>query len=197
MAWGGVGRSRSDVRSSETRRPLRCGSGVNGPGQKHAARRGAHLAFPDESGFLLIPNVRKTWAPVGHTPQLRHSYRHDRVSVISALTVAPQRRRFGLTGTRRTSTSPTSTWCCPTTPPVSTTARTKSPRKRRPHGRPPSAGMTSTQSSGSPKFERSEQRQRIERPRLVPGSSAPLSTTRLNGRAHRTASSALDFVHRA
>src|SRR5437763_7413013 len=62
--------------------------------------------------------------------------------------------------------SPTSTWCCPTTPPVSTTARTTSPRKRRLHGKPPSAGTTSTQSSGSPKFERSEQRQRIERPRL-------------------------------
>src|SRR5262249_46654623 len=61
-------------------------------GPESLARRGAHLAFLDESGFLLIPNVRKTWAPVGHTPQLRHSYRHDRVSVISALTVAPQRR---------------------------------------------------------------------------------------------------------
>src|SRR5207244_8316079 len=55
---------------------------------------------------------------------------------------------------------PTSTWCCPTTPPVWTTARTTSPRKRRPHGKPPSAGTTSMQSSGSPKFERSEQRQR-------------------------------------
>src|SRR5882724_10773742 len=54
------------------------------------------------------------------------------------------------------STSPTSTLCCPTTPPVSTTAGTTSPLKRRPHGRPPSAGTTTTQSSGSPKFERSE-----------------------------------------
>jgi transposase len=40
--------------------------------------------------------VRKTWAPIGHTPRLRHSYRRDRVSVISALTVAPRRRRLGL-----------------------------------------------------------------------------------------------------
>ena len=42
----------------------------------------------------------------------------------------------------------------------------ESPRKRRPHGEPPSAGTppgpTSSQSSGSPKFERSEQ-QRIDR----------------------------------
>jgi DDE superfamily endonuclease len=52
--------------------------------------------FLDESGFLLIPNVRKTWAPVGCTPHLRHSYRRDRVSVISALTVSPRRHRLGL-----------------------------------------------------------------------------------------------------
>lgn len=38
----------------------------------------------------------RTWAPVGHTPILRHSYRRDKVSVISALTVAPRRRRLGL-----------------------------------------------------------------------------------------------------
>ena len=42
---------------------------------------------------------------------------------------------------------------------VSTTARTTSPRKRRPHGKPPSAGTMSTQSSGSPKFEQSEERE--------------------------------------
>src|SRR5688572_28718103 len=53
-------------------------------------------------------------------------------------------------------------------PPVSPTTRTTSLRKRRPHGKPPSAGTTSMQSSGSPKFERSEQRQRIERPHLMP-----------------------------
>lgn len=57
---------------------------------------GAHLAFLDESGFLLIPNVRKTWAPVGQTPYLRHSYRREKVSVISALTVTPRRHCLGL-----------------------------------------------------------------------------------------------------
>jgi len=40
--------------------------------------------------------VGRTWAPVGQTPILRHSYRRDKVSVISALTVAPRRRRLGL-----------------------------------------------------------------------------------------------------
>src|SRR6185312_13955849 len=55
-------------------------------------------------------------------------------------------------------------------PPVSATTRMTSPRKRGPHGKPPSAGTppgpTSSQSSGSPKFERSEQ-QRIDRAHLT------------------------------
>jgi transposase len=52
--------------------------------------------FIDESGFLLIPNVRKTWAPAGCTPILRHSYKHDKVSVIGGFSVSPDRHRFGL-----------------------------------------------------------------------------------------------------
>lgn len=50
----------------------------------------------DESGFLLIPNVRRTWAPAGCTPILRHSYRRDRISVIGSLTVSSAKRRMGL-----------------------------------------------------------------------------------------------------
>lgn len=70
-------------------------SGV-APGKKNAARLGAHLVFIDESGFLLIPSVRKTWAPRGHTPLLRFWQRHDRLSVISGIAVSPRRRRLGL-----------------------------------------------------------------------------------------------------
>jgi hypothetical protein len=66
------------------------------PRIKNAQRLGAHLAFLDESGFLLVPNVRKTWAAVGQTPILRHSYRRDRISTISSLTVSPARTRLGL-----------------------------------------------------------------------------------------------------
>jgi transposase len=65
-------------------------------GKKNAARLGAHLVFIDESGFLLIPSVRKTWAPRGHTPLLRFWQRHDRLSVISGLSVSPGRRHLGL-----------------------------------------------------------------------------------------------------
>ena len=64
--------------------------------QKKAARLGAHLVFVDESGFLLIPSVRRTWAPRGQTPLLRHRQRRERISVISGLSVSPRRRRYGL-----------------------------------------------------------------------------------------------------
>lgn len=52
--------------------------------------------FLDESGFLIIPNVRKTWAPIGNTPIVRYNYRRDRISAISAVTVSPSRKHLGL-----------------------------------------------------------------------------------------------------
>src|SRR3989454_6171902 len=61
-----------------------------------AQRLNAYLVFLDESGFLLLPTVRRTWAPRGETPLLRHRYRRDKVSAISALTVSPRRHRYGL-----------------------------------------------------------------------------------------------------
>jgi transposase len=64
--------------------------------QKKARRLNAYLVFLDESGFLLLPTVRRTWAPRGVTPLLRHRYRRDKVSAISAVTVSPRRHRCGL-----------------------------------------------------------------------------------------------------
>jgi len=52
--------------------------------------------FVDESGFLLITPVRRTWAPRGQTPVVRHHQKHDRISVISGLSISPQRKRLGL-----------------------------------------------------------------------------------------------------
>jgi len=66
------------------------------PGKKNAARLGAHLVFADESGFLLIPNVVKTWAPRGRTPVQRHRYQRDKISVISGISVSPKRHHLGL-----------------------------------------------------------------------------------------------------
>jgi transposase len=52
--------------------------------------------FLDETGFMLQPVVRRTWAPKGRTP-IHYSWdRRERLSVISALTISPQRRRLGL-----------------------------------------------------------------------------------------------------
>ncbi len=45
---------------------------------------------------MLIPNVRRTWAPKGQTPCVRYRYRHDRLSVCSGLAVSPKRRRVAL-----------------------------------------------------------------------------------------------------
>jgi transposase len=66
------------------------------PCKKNAARLAAHLVFIDESGFLLIPSVRKTWSPVGQTPLVHHRYRHDRISAISGIAVSPKRRHCTL-----------------------------------------------------------------------------------------------------
>jgi transposase len=63
---------------------------------RRARRRGAHLVFLDESGFMLTPTVRRTLAPRGETPILRSWDRHDRISAIGAITVSPKRRRVGL-----------------------------------------------------------------------------------------------------
>ena len=44
----------------------------------------------------MIPNVRRTWAPRGQTPIVRHRYRRDKISAISAISVSAQRQRLGL-----------------------------------------------------------------------------------------------------
>ena len=33
---------------------------------------GARIVFVDESGFMMIPPMRRTWAPVGQTSIARH-----------------------------------------------------------------------------------------------------------------------------
>ena len=63
---------------------------------REAWRRGAHVAFLDESGFLLTPLVRRTLAPRGQRVVMRCSAAHDRVSTISCVTLSPQARHVGL-----------------------------------------------------------------------------------------------------
>jgi transposase len=63
---------------------------------RQAFQRRARIALLDESGFLLSPTVRRTLSPRGQTPILVCSDRHDRISVISAITLSPQALRVGL-----------------------------------------------------------------------------------------------------
>lgn len=71
------------------------GPGLAAP-QKKARRLRAVLAFLDESGFMLQPLVRRTWAPRGQTPIIRSWDRRQRLSVSAAITVPPCRQRHRL-----------------------------------------------------------------------------------------------------
>ncbi len=51
----------------------------------------------DESGLLMAPLVRRTWAVRGQTPMLQQRGKHrERVSVAAALWWSPQQDRLGL-----------------------------------------------------------------------------------------------------
>jgi len=47
---------------------------------------------------MLTPTVRRTWAPAGCTPLIRHHFTNDRISVIAGISVSPTRGRLGLLG---------------------------------------------------------------------------------------------------
>ena len=68
-----------------------------GPGQKKLARLKARLICLDETGFMMAPLIRRTWARRGETPRLAVGRRsHEKVSGIGALAVSPRRRRVTL-----------------------------------------------------------------------------------------------------
>jgi len=54
------------------------------------------VVFLDESGFLLQPVCRRTWAPRGQTPIQDVWQRHDRLSVLGAISLSPVRRRLSV-----------------------------------------------------------------------------------------------------
>src|SRR5438874_9425814 len=53
--------------------------------KKLARRKQAWIVFEDESGASLTPVVRRTWAPRGKTPVLRHTFNWKRISMAAAL----------------------------------------------------------------------------------------------------------------
>jgi transposase len=56
-----------------------------------AAARRAHLVFIDEAGFMLVPTVRRTYAPRGQPPVHRTGDQHGRISCIGAIAISPGR----------------------------------------------------------------------------------------------------------
>lgn len=64
--------------------------------KKGAARSGSPIVFLDESGFMLQPVRRRTWAPSGQTPVQRVWDRHDRLSAVGLIGVSPSRHRLSL-----------------------------------------------------------------------------------------------------
>jgi transposase len=64
--------------------------------KKGAKRELVPIVFLDESGFMLQPVRRRTWAPSGKTPQQDAWDRHDRLSVIGLIGVSPLRHRLSL-----------------------------------------------------------------------------------------------------
>ena len=59
-----------------------------------ARKRHAYIVFVDESGFMLAPILRRTWAPRGCTPIVKIPEPHGRISVIGAITISPWRKHF-------------------------------------------------------------------------------------------------------
>jgi hypothetical protein len=64
--------------------------------KRKARREKAGIALIEESGVLLAPLVRRTWAPRGQTPQLHQDLRRQKVSIAAALGMPPSRKRLGL-----------------------------------------------------------------------------------------------------
>lgn len=60
---------------------------------KKGAEAGAALVFLDETGFSEAPEIRRTWAPRGHTPVLRAAYRWRRCSATGVLAYRLRSRR--------------------------------------------------------------------------------------------------------
>lgn len=67
--------------------------------------------FIDESGLLMAPLVRRSWAPRGQTPLLYQRTRtREKVSVIAALWVSPKRRHVALYFTLAPNTNVNAVW---------------------------------------------------------------------------------------
>jgi len=70
---------------------LKTGFVPHGHALKKAIALNATIVFVDESGLLMQPLVRRTWAPKGKTPFIYHSARsYKKVLAIGALAAKPK-----------------------------------------------------------------------------------------------------------
>jgi transposase len=60
-----------------------------------AIKRSSYIVFIDETGLMLAPLVRRTWAPCGQTPLIKVTSPHERISVIGAMTLTGEPIQFG------------------------------------------------------------------------------------------------------
>jgi hypothetical protein len=58
---------------------------MSGRGSKGVAAESAWIVFFDESAVSLVPRVRRTWLPRGHTLILRHGVGWKKASMAAAL----------------------------------------------------------------------------------------------------------------
>ncbi len=66
--------------------------------KQKSRRRGASLLLLDESGLLMAPLLRRSWALRGHPPESKHKAGHrEKVSVAAALWLSPLRDQLRLT----------------------------------------------------------------------------------------------------
>src|SRR5262249_29399809 len=66
--------------------------------KRKARRRGAGLLLLDESGLLMAPLLRRSWALRGHPPKSTYKKRRrEKVSVAAALWLSPLRHQLRLT----------------------------------------------------------------------------------------------------
>jgi len=69
--------------------------------KRKARRQGASIALIDESGLMMGPMLRRTWAPEGQTPAVPQRGAHrQKVSVAAAVVLSARRDRLGGTTTR-------------------------------------------------------------------------------------------------
>jgi transposase len=64
--------------------------------EKQASKRNANLVFVDESGFMMTPTIRRTFAPRGSSPVNKVSDPHGRISIIAAISVSPKKTRLNM-----------------------------------------------------------------------------------------------------